>query len=40
MNNILFDDKAIKDDTLSKEVDAFLREVNTLILHKKRGKSS
>lgn len=35
MNNILFDDRAIKDDTIHKEVEAFLKEVNTLETDKK-----
>lgn len=35
MNNILFDDKATTDNTIYKEVKAFLREVNTLETDKK-----
>jgi hypothetical protein len=35
MNNILFDGKAIKDNTIYKEVESFLREVDTLEINKK-----
>jgi len=35
MNSILFDDRAIKDDTIHKEVEVFLKEVNTLETDKK-----
>lgn len=35
MNNILFDDNAIKDDTVYGKVETFLKEINTLEVIKK-----